>query len=291
MLDARNPRDVATVVRVLAAGGFVAHPFANLYAISSRPDAATVRRLNLAKGRLAGQVGSVTTTPERVASLFDWSGLPDGLCRQEALDVVETLFALGPFGFRGPAAPHVPDHLVSCQPLDPGGASESVASARSVRTVQVIAPGTACPANDLLRRLLAATGDPFLHVTSANRSHRVTGAVEEPAHFRAAPLAADLAGTGVVVLRGDEAAARAAYPRHAPMSTTVLGLHRLGVSPSGARSLLVERHGSLPVEVVREVLRPLGWAVALSPSAATRLPQRDDDGPLFRSRPLGGDAA
>lgn len=47
---------------------------------------------------------------------------------------MDDFYALGPFGFRGPAAAHVPNQLT--QPAD------------GVRTTQLIAPGDACASND-----------------------------------------------------------------------------------------------------------------------------------------------
>jgi hypothetical protein len=65
------------------------------------------------------------------------------------------------------------------------------------------------------------------------------------------------------------------YPLHAPMSTTVLALHRTaGVDRHGRVGLVVERHGSLPITEVRRLAEPLGFYVVLGPHAATRLPQR-----------------
>ena len=56
-----RPEDVAVAARALAGGAIVAAAFANFYVIVTRPDAATVRRVNLAKGRPVHQVGSITT--------------------------------------------------------------------------------------------------------------------------------------------------------------------------------------------------------------------------------------
>jgi hypothetical protein len=56
--------------------------------------------------------GSITTTPSRIPLMYDWSRLPVGLTRRQVLGLIDTLFTLGPFGLRGPAATHVPDHLV-----------------------------------------------------------------------------------------------------------------------------------------------------------------------------------
>ncbi|NHC44321.1 hypothetical protein G9H72_03465 [Motilibacter sp. K478] len=253
----------AVAARSLAEGGVVAHGFANFYAISTRPDAGSVRAVNLLKGRPGGQVGSVTTTPSRVPFVFDWRRLPPELSRHDVLEIVDALFRVGPFGFRGPAADDVPDHLT--QP-DQG-----------VRTAQVIAPGYSCPSNDFLAAALTAAGTDLLYITSANRSRHRSGAADEPAHHRGAALAAEFGADPRVRLLAhrDEAVARARYPLHEPMSTTILAVHRTaGSGVDGRLRLVVERHGSLPVERVREALAPLGFDVVLGPGAGQRLRPR-----------------
>ncbi|MGW4380957.1 L-threonylcarbamoyladenylate synthase [Kitasatospora sp. NPDC004531] len=263
-----DPEGIKAAAEVLAEGGVVAHGFANMYALTARPDRATVGRVNLMKGRPADQVGSITTTPSRIPSVFDWSRLPSGLTHRKLLGLIDALYVLGPFGFRGPAAAHVPDHLTQA---DAG-----------VRTTQVIAPGYACPSNAFLAKALAATGEDFLYVTSANRSRKLTGAWEEPAHWRAAALKAEFDGEpGITFLEhADEEAARRGYPCHAPMSTTVLAFHKTdGRDDDGRVRLVVERHGSLPVELLAPAVAALGYGLSLSPGAARRLSQRSyDDG-------------
>ncbi len=266
-----DPADAARAADQLAAGRVIAHGFANLYAFTTRCDAATVRRVNLLKGRPADQVGSITGPPAGLADIFDLTALPAGLSRRRVLDLLDAFFTLGPFGFRGPAAPGVPDHLT--------------APDSDVRTAQVIAPGYACPSNDFLSRALRRTGDDLLYVTSANRSRHLTGAEDSPAHWRAAGLYTDFGDEPglVVVEHDDEAAARARYPRHAPMSTTVLGLHRVvWIAADPRPHLIVERHGSLPVEVVRRVLADLGYGLVLGPGAQRRLAGRDYSQPARR---------
>jgi hypothetical protein len=261
-----DPRDVEIVAAALGAGAVVGHAFGNFYVISTRPGAATVRAVNLMKGRPADQVGSITTTPLRIPRVYDWSALPAGLAAHEVLGVMDALFSLGPFGFRGPAAPDVPDHLTQ---IDAG-----------VRTAQVIAPGYACPSNDFLAAALRAAGTDPLYITSANQSRHLSGAPDSPAHWRAEGLRADFGSQPRFVLleHDDEEAARARYPRHAPMSTTILAFHRL----AGPRTLLVERHGSLPVEAVRDVVAPFGFDVALGPLAVQRLGLRS-----YQDAPVG----
>ncbi|NHC15171.1 hypothetical protein G9H71_15400 [Motilibacter sp. E257] len=262
LLDEEAHRAIAA--RALAAGGIVAHAFANFYAITTRPDAETVRSVNLLKGRPIGQVGSITTTPSRIPFVYDWSRLPPGLARHDVLEIMDALFAEGPFGFRGPAASDVPDHLTQHEGW--------------VRTAQVIAPGHACPSNEFLASCLTAADADLLYITSANRSRHLSGASDEPAHFRGDALAAEFGGDPrfLLLAHRDEAAARARYPHHDPVSTTIVAFHRTaGSGPDGRVRLIVERHGSLPVERVRAVLAPLGYDVVLGPGAATRLQQRD----------------
>ncbi|MCE0534797.1 hypothetical protein LWF15_04685 [Kineosporia rhizophila] len=245
----------------LAAGTVVGHGFANFYAITARPEAESVQRLNRMKGRPADQPGSVTVPPSGVAGLFDWAALPGGLDRRRILTVIDVLYGMGPFGFRGPAVTHVPDHLTVTE--------------NGVRTVQVIAPGYACPSNAFLARCLDAAGTDLLYVTSANRSHHLTGAEDSPAHWKASGLRADFGHVPnfAVLEHQDEAAARAAYPRFAPMSTSVISFHRaLPTDASGRQVLTLERHGSLAVDDIREVLDDLG--LGLTSRAGQRLTAR-----------------
>src|SRR5438477_604310 len=169
--------DVAWAAIALAGGGVIAQGFANFYVITTRPDIETVRRVNRMKGRPPTQVGSITSTPARIPLAFDWSGLPADLTRKRIRDLMQSLFELGPFGFRGPAASHVPAHLTQ---LDDG-----------IPTTQVIAPGSACPSNHFLAASLDAVDNDLLSITSANRSRHLTGASDEPAHWKAGPLAAE----------------------------------------------------------------------------------------------------
>lgn len=256
--------DAALAARALDAGAVVGHGFANLYAITTRADADTVRRVNLMKGRPPGQVGSITAPPAAIRDVWEFGDLPPGLNRRRVLRLIDTFFSLGPFGFRGPAAAHVPPHLTF-----PDG---------PVGTAQVIAPGYSCPSNEFLSEALRATGDPFLYITSANRSRHATGADDSPAHWRADGLRAEFGDEPgfMIVEHPDEAAARARYPRYLPMSTTILGFHRVEhVAGDRRPHLVLERHGSLAVDDVRAVLDDLGYGLVIGPNARTRLTQRD----------------
>lgn len=258
-----DPRAIDAAATGLAAGAVISHGFANFYVITTRPDAETVRGVNLMKGRPADQVGSITTTPVCIPFVYDWSRLPPELAQHDVLGLMDALFGLGPFGFRGPAAAHIPLHLTQ---LD-----------EAVRTVQVIAPGYACPSNAFLGRAQSACGQDILYITSANRSRHLSGAEDEPAHYRADGLRAEFGHDPrfLVLEHADEALARGTYPLHAPMSTTILAFHKVaGTDRSGRPVLVVERHGSLHVNDVRRVVRPLGFEVALGPHASRRLFER-----------------
>jgi hypothetical protein len=260
--------DAATAAAAIAAGGISIQAFGNFYAIVSRPEEVVVRRVNLLKGRPLTQTGSIVTTRPHFAAAYDWARLPPGVEQRAVLALMDALFALGPLGFRGPAAAHVPDHLS--------------ASDAGVRTTQIIAPGYACPSIGLLARSLEAARQPFLYITSANRSHSLTGAAEEAAHYRADALAREFAGNAdlILVRHADEPLARARFPLHAPMSTTVLAFHKVGAPDADGRpTLVVERHGSLPLAVVAPIAARHGFGLAPAPAARRRLAQRDYDAP------------
>jgi hypothetical protein len=256
--------DAEAGARALADGGVVAHAFGNFYAITTRADKPTVRRINLMKGRPPDQVGSITGPPLAIPDVWDFTQLPDGLARRSVLQLLDTFFGLGPFGFRGPAGRHIADHLTF-----PDG---------DINTAQVIAPGYACPSNDFLIRSGRETGDDLLYITSANRSRHLTGADDSPAHWLAAGVQAEFGDEpGFLILEHpDEGVARARYPRYLPMSTTILGFHRVVAVPGDRRPhLILERHGSLHVEDVRSVLASFGFGLVLGPKAKLRLLQRD----------------
>ncbi|HZA03801.1 MAG TPA: hypothetical protein VE617_04515 [Propionibacteriaceae bacterium] len=256
--------DRASAAHRLADGGVLGHAFANFYVITARGDAGTVRRVNTMKGRPPGQVGSITGSPAVLWEAWDLDRLPDGLDRHRLRILIDTFFALGPFGFRGPAAAAVPPHLTF-----PEG---------EVRTAQVIAPGYACPSNALLSLARTACGDDLLYITSANRSRHLTGAEDSPAHWRADGLLAEFGSEDgfCVVHHRDEAAARARYPRYLPMSTTILGFTTVIRRPGDPRPhLILERHGSMPVADVRAVLAGLGFGLIIGPRAEGRLQVRD----------------
>lgn len=256
-----RPADARLAAHLLAGGTPVAHGFGGIYALTSRGDG--VRRVNALKGRPLDQTGSVTAPTGRVLDAFDLAALPAGVSPTLFRDVVEAFGALGPFGFRGPAAAHVPADLTA---RDAGTA-----------TTQVIVPGDACPSQTFLAAASAAVGGEPLAISSANRSRHVTGEPDAPVHWRADGLRAELGGADLVVLEhDDDTVARDRFPLHTTVSTTILGLHRAERS-HGRVHLVLERHGSLHVSGVVAVLRGLGLGLTVSPRAATRLVARAYD--------------
>ena len=267
------PEEAERAARAIAQGDIVGHAFGNFYVITTRPDASVVRGVNLMKGRPADQVGSVTTTRWLMPSLFDWSQLPDGLSRPQVRALMDRLFGIGPFGFRGPAAASMPEHLTAFD--------------GDIRTTQVIAPGYACRSNALLYRATYLLKSEYLYITSANRSRHVTGAEDEPAHYTADGLISEFGREPrfTLIRHANEEAVRARYPRHLPMSTTILAFHRLG-SPDGygRPRLIVERHGSMAIEDLRPIVAEFGFGLELGPKARQRLALRQyDDVALARA--------
>lgn len=266
MLETLHLGDVAAQARAaafIAEGGAVAHGFGNFYAITARPDTSVVQGINRMKGRPPGQAGSVVTTPWRFDALFEWDALPQGLTRRAVVELMEHLYTLGPFGFRGPARSGMPDILT--------------ARDGAIRTTQVIHPGLGCPSNALIAAALRAAGCDFLYTTSGNRSRHQTGADDEPVHHRADALAADFpAEAGLWLLaQDDDDRAAARYPWHDRMSTTILSFHHLGApDDSGRPTLVVERHGSLHVERLEPLVHQHGFGLTLGPKAKVRLTQR-----------------
>jgi 2-isopropylmalate synthase len=261
-LDLADGIDRELAARATVQGAALAYSFGNFCAIAAHPDRRAVVRVNLLKGRPENQVGSVTTTRDRVDALFDWSQLPEPLSRAQVLALMDELFALGPMGFRGPARAAIPAHLSS---LD-----------CEIRTTQLIAPGERCPSNELLDDVLGRAGLDFLFITSANVSSGLTGRVE-PAHYDLRGIQDDFGDADGFVLIGhrDEGAVRATYPRHLPMSTSILAFHRIVLEDNGRPALVLERHGSLHVDEIRTVVEGHGLGLVLADGAKQRLPMRD----------------
>ena len=204
--------------------------------------------------------GSIGTTTLRVPTLFDFSKLPAHLTEKRVLDVMEAFLNRGPIGFRGPAAADLPRHMTG-QDGD-------------MRTAQAIVPGYGCPSNKLVARTIEQVPERYLYITSANLSHHRTG-VEEPAHWKPAPLIFDFRHiVNLQLIRhASENVAHENYPGYAEMSTTVLSFHRRA-EVDGRPALRLERWGSMDIPDVRNVLDRFDLGLEIAESGKERLQQR-----------------
>jgi hypothetical protein len=258
-----NAMHRAFAASAVALGCPLFYGFANFYVLAVHPHRASLERINRAKGRPPLQVGSITTIREHMPDLFDWRQLPKGLHKEQVLALIDAFYTMGPFGFRGPAAHHIPDHLTSL-------------AENGKRTTQLIASGYACLSNRFLRRALARLEGNYLFITSANISSHLTGQ-EEPAHYEMKQIQRAFEHyKGILMIRHpNEEEARARYPLYAPMSTSILGFYELHTDERGKPALMIERHGSLPLHNIAEVLSAFGFGYVLGPKAQTRLAQQE----------------
>jgi tRNA A37 threonylcarbamoyladenosine synthetase subunit TsaC/SUA5/YrdC len=256
VLDIADPEDRRAAAAAAAGGAAMFYAFGNFCALAAAPDAGTMERINRLKGRPLGQVGGVTTTPDRASRVFDWARLPRTLGR----GVIEALMAdfrsLGPIGFRGPAADLVPEHLT----VD--------------GTAQLIMPGDACPSNGLVGDVLARLGEDLVFITSANTSGDVTRQVGA-AHYEMRAIQREFGHRPHVVLIGhrNERAVRRRYPHHGPCETSILAVDR-EASDGGRPTLVLERLGSLDAECVRRVCARRGLGLVVADTARERVPVR-----------------
>jgi tRNA A37 threonylcarbamoyladenosine synthetase subunit TsaC/SUA5/YrdC len=253
ILNMASGADRRLAAAATANGAALFYGFGNFCALAALPDLDSMRRINTLKGRPLDQAGSVTTDPARAHLVFDWDQLPAALSRETVQALMDDFLALGPFGFRGPAATGVPEHLTV---VDHG-----------IRTVQLISPGHRCPSNELVRDILARTGEDLLFITSANTSSTVSKQAEA-AHCEMRAIRDEFGHHPAAILIGhpDEHVARRMYPRHLPCSTSIVAFHHEG--------LALERHGSLGIDDVRAVADRHGLDLAIAPAAHTRLPVR-----------------
>jgi hypothetical protein len=244
--DLAHRREAAEAV---AEGAHLFYAFGNFCALATRPDLASLRAVNALKGRPRDQVGSVTTTPERANHVFDWDRVR--LPWSALVATMADLQTLGPIGFRGPAAGHVPHHLTVVD--------------GDVRTAQLITPGDECPSNALVGQILDLTGEELLYITSANASSHISGRVEA-AHYAMRAIQREFGHRGDVTLIGhrNERANRRRYPRHLPCSTSIVAFH--------TGRLVLERHGSLDAQVIERVAHRHG--LTLTVAATERVPVR-----------------
>src|SRR5215213_8591171 len=109
ILDIADLGDRRLAAEATAAGAALFYAFGNFAALAAKPDLESLRAMNALKGRPQDQVGSVTTTPEKSTRVFDWDAVQ--LPWSALIATMADLHALGPIGFRGPAATHIPEHL------------------------------------------------------------------------------------------------------------------------------------------------------------------------------------
>jgi hypothetical protein len=249
ILDIADLAQRREAAEATAEGAALFYAFGNFCALAGKPDLTSLRALNALKGRPLDQVGSVTTTPERVNRMFDWDRVR--LPWSALVAVMADLYALGPIGFRGPAVDTIPEHLTVTE--------------NGVRTVQVISPGDACPSNALVGDVLDLTGDTLLAITSANSSSHLSKQ-PEAAHYSMRAIQHEFGERPNVVLIGhrNERAVRRRYPHHLPCSTSIVAFH--------AGGLTLERHGSLAADVIESAASRHG--LQLTVAARERVPVR-----------------
>lgn len=261
-LNLSHQADIKFAAHALSLGIPVFHGFGNFYALTFYPHPEVIRSVNAAKGRPIDQVASITTTKEHLAELFNWGKLPPGFTRSQIITMMHAFFEMGPFGFRGPAAVSVDNHLT--KEID------------GKRTIQVIAPGYHCPSNQLLTEALKETGIRYFAATSPNISSHITGA-EEPAHFRMKGIKRDFGNKKpgfIMVAHQSEREAHKRHPTHDRMSTSIISFDREYPLQDGKPVVTIERHGSLGMPQITGVLDRLGIAYKLGSNAGQRLSMR-----------------
>jgi hypothetical protein len=261
ILDIADLAQRREAAEATAEGAALFYAFGNFCALAAKPDLASLQAMNRLKGRPLDQVGSVTTTPERTKLAFDWDAVH--LPWSALVAVMADLHALGPIGFRGPAANRIPDHLT----VTDGG----------VRTVQVISPGDVCPSNALVADILDLIGEDILYITSANTSSHVSKQIEA-AHFEIREIQREFGHRDDVVLIGhrNERAVRRQYPRHLPCSTSIVAFHH--------GRLVLERLGSLDALTILHVANRHGLSLTIGPNGATPVPVRKPARPSLPRR-------
>ena len=251
ILDIADLADRRLAAEATAGGAALFYAFGNFCALAARPDLESLRAMNALKGRPLDQVGSVTTAPDKVNRVYDWDRVQ--IPWSPLVATMSDLQMLGPIGFRGPAANHIPDHLTV---KDAG-----------VRTVQLITPGDRCPSNALISDVLDLIGEEILYITSANTSSHVSKHLEA-AHFEIREIQREFGERPGVVLIGhrNERVNRRTYPHHLPCSTSIVAFHK--------GELVLERLGSLGADKIAEVANRHGLELTIGEAARERVPVR-----------------
>jgi tRNA A37 threonylcarbamoyladenosine synthetase subunit TsaC/SUA5/YrdC len=255
ILDIADLAQRREAAEATAAGAALFYAFGNFCALAAKPDLDSLHAMNALKGRPRDQVGSVTTTPERAKLVFDWDKV--ALPWSALTAIMADLHALGPIGFRGPAAAAVPAHLTS------------------KGTAQLISPGDRCPSNGLVSDILDLIGEDMLYITSANTSSHVSKQFEA-AHYEMREIQREFGAREDVVLIGhrNERANRREYPFHLPCSTSIVAFDQ--------GELVLERLGSLSAGMITRVAERHGQTVRVGDAARERIPVRNYRRPLRR---------
>lgn len=262
--------------------------FGNFFAMLSDAHEESVRSVNKKKGRTIDQTSSVVTTREHIDSLFDWDKLPEGLTKVDVNSMMDAFYDksdanphaefAGPFGFRGPAAAHIPDHLTS------------IDEETGIRTVQLIAADYDDLSNKVISIGLKAKkeigGDDqpnYFAITSVNESSKSTGK-DEPAHWLMRGVKQTFPN-GFFLL-GDRNQEReyetgSLYPKHEQNSTTIIDFSRTQ-DVDGRSAVYLARHGSLSDQDTTQVVNNVGLGLIIDASARPNLKLREYDDDFIR---------
>ena len=116
-----------------------------------------------------------------------------------------------------------------------------------------------------------------MYVTSANRSRHLTGAPDEPAHWRADGLRTEFGSDPdfVVLAHPDEGAARRRYPLHAPDVHDDPRVPQGRPTPGGRSGWWSNGTDRCPSKQLRPVVERLGFGLDIAPTAVRRLELRE----------------
>jgi hypothetical protein len=236
-LGRRN--DELLAARAISLGAIATHTFGNASAITCHPGAEVVSYARHVADGLESTtrpvVDGLITTLRYVPEIFDWSRLPSSIKTVRVMELIDTLFELGPLAFVGPADSRIPPHLRQAD-----GA------------VTLVGPGYHCRSNVVIENAMDLAGAHFLYTLAL--ADRI-------------PVVRPAAGCFVIRNVGsDEAGSR--YTAYAQATPTVLALHQLAESDRSRPTLTVLRSGSLHVDHLRPILDSLGFGLEIAHDAS-----------------------